>query len=162
MPAQQTSYSLELAENSQPGFISNTGPKTVQPFRNDNASALPFGILVCRSTDTDDRGADMPTVSRQVLGVSVFNQKHESSNGCPTKEMLDVIQQGEVRVSVSAAVTPDDPVRITLATGVFCTVAAGAATALVEGAKFVSRAGGAGTVKLFINNPGAVKLTADA
>lgn len=161
MAAQQTSYALEAVENSQPGFISNTGPKTIVPFRNDNASPLPFGILVCKSTDTDDRGADMPAVARQVLGVSVFNQKHESSNGCPSKEMLDICQQGEVRVSTSATVTPDDPVRITLATGVFCTTASAGNTALVEGAKFVSRATGAGTVKLFINNPGAVKLTAD-
>lgn len=161
MSAQQTSYALELSANTQPGFVSSSQDALILPFRNDNAGALAFGILLCKSTATDDRGCDMPAVARQVLGVNAFDQRFENSNGVPTKQMANLCQRGEVNVSVSETVTPDDLVRITLATGVFCKTSSAGNTALVEGAKFVTRVTGAGVVKLHINNPGAVKLTAD-
>lgn len=160
MAAQQTSYALELVANSQPGFIRSTDNKRVKPYRNDNAGSLAHGILLCRSANTDLKGADLPATTKQILGVNSFSQRFESSNGVPTKEMANVLTQGEVNVSVSEAVTPDDPVRVTIATGVFCKTSSAGVTALVPGAKFLTSS--ATLAGLEINFPSSiVKLVAD-
>ncbi len=173
--AQQTTYSLELSAPSQPGHASDSNPRRIRPFRNDNASAIPFGVGVCRSTNTDDRGFDVMTTSRQFLGVTSWGQSQEAgfpvgtaNDGIAATEMNGIVEQGEVLVTVNEAVTPDSPVRVTLSggdQGKFCTTAdsSGHTTAAVPNAKFVNRTTGAGVAKLCLTEPGLAgnKLVAD-
>lgn len=172
MPAQQTTYSLELPAPSQPGFVTNSGNVRVKPFRNDNVAAIPFGRAVCRSANTDLRGFDTLVTTRQFLGVLTWGQSQEagyngaSNDGAAPTEMQGIMEQGEVLVETTETVTPESPVRVRIAAdaniGKFCTTLSAANTALVANAKFVTGVTGAGVVKVALNGPGPIVLVADA
>lgn len=171
--AQQLTYSLELAAPTQPGHVSDSSPKRVRPYRNDNASPVAFGVGVSRSTNADLRGFDVVVAAKQFLGVTAWGQSQEAgfpvgtaNDGIASGEQNAILQEGEILVSVSEAVTPESPVRVTLTTGVFCTTADSSThtTCLVPNAMFITSTAGAGVAKLVLNLPGntaAGKLTAD-
>lgn len=174
MAGQQTVYNLEQSPPSQPGMIadSNVGAR-IRPFRNDNASPIPFGLLVCRSTNTDDRGCDLANATRQVLGVLLYEQvKQNGVDGLATITLGSVIEEGEVYVKVVEDVTPDSLVRVfiddysgTLAgavAGAFGDSKVAAHTALLTNAKYVSRASAGGVAKLRLNLPAPSQLVAES
>ncbi len=174
MSAQQTTYSLAQSAPSQPGMIADSDVTArVRAFRNDNASAFPFGLLVSKSTATDDRGFDTLSVSHQTLGVLTFGQiKVNGTDGLPTLEMGSILEEGEVYVTVVHNVTPDDVVRVFTVdysgtttgavVGAFGTTAVSAKTAILANAKYVSRASAGGVAKVRLNLPGAVLLTTES
>lgn len=166
MPAQQTSYLLELPAPTQPGFVTDSNPTRVRAFRNDNASPILFGRAVCRSANTDDRGFDVLVTTRQFLGVLTWGQSQEApTDGAPATEMQAILEDGEVLVETTEAVTPDSPVRVRTAAGAdqgkFCTTASVGNTAPLPNAKFVSRVAAAGVVKVRLNHPAPVLLVND-
>lgn len=159
MAAQQTTYSLELPAPSQPGFVSDTDPQRVRPFRNDNASAVAFGVGVCRSANADLRGFDTIVTTRQFLGVTTWGQSQEqgiggaANDGIATTEMNGILEDGEVFVSVMEAVTPDVPVRIVILganLGKFGTtkVTSVNTTTILPNAKYITSTAGAGVAKV--------------
>lgn len=172
MSAQQTSYSLELSAPSQPGHVSDSAARRVRPFRNDNASAMPFGVAVCRSSNADLRGFDAVVTTRQFLGVTTWGQSQESgypvgtaNDGISPTEQSGILEQGEILVSVMEAVTPDDPVRVVIAganIGLFATtkVTSVNTTAILLNAKFVNS--GSTVAKVLLNGPGPLLLVADS
>lgn len=175
MSAQQTTYSLELAAPSQPGHVSDSHPSRIRPFRNDNASALGFGLAVCRSANTDLRGFDTLVTTRQFLGVTTWGQSQEAAmpgasanDGIAATEMNGILEQGEILVPVSEAVSPESTVRVQIVAGAgaatvgsFCATADTGKTAVLSNAKYVSGTAGAGVAKVLLNIPAPVKLTAD-
>lgn len=166
MAAIQTTYLLEVPAPTQPGLVINSGNVRVKPFRNDNASAIPFGRAVCRSANTDLRGFDSLVTTRQFLGILTFGQSQENSDGAPATEVHGIMEQGEVIVEVTETVTPESPVRVILTAGAtigkFCTTLDAGDTAPVSNAKFVTGRTGAGPVRIAVNGPGPVLLVADA
>lgn len=173
MAAQQTSYSLEVPAPSQPGMITGSGAVRVRPFRNDNASAIPFGRAVCRSANADLRGFDTLVTTRQFLGVVSWGQSQEmaigggaGNDGAPATEMQGILEEGECLVEVIETVTPESPVRVILEganIGKFATtkVTAVDTTVLLTNAKFINGRTGAGVVKVRIDFPAPVLLVAD-
>lgn len=175
MSAQQTSYNLELAAPTQPGHVSDSHPRRIRPFRNDNVAALAFGLAVCRSANTDLRGFDTLVTTRQFLGVTTWGQSQESgyptgtaNDGIAPTEMNGIIEEGEVLVPVSEAVSPESTVRVQIVAGAgaatvgsFCATADVGKTAVLANAKYVSGTAGAGMAKVLLNGPAPVKLTAD-
>ncbi len=173
MSAQQTSYNLGLTAPSQPGMISDSDVTArVRAFRNDNASPISFGLAVSRSTDTDDRGFDALSVSRQFIGVLTWGQiKQNGTDGLPTKEMGGILEEGECYVKVVHTVTPDDPVRVftvdysgttdNAVVGAFGTTRVNDKTALLLNAKYVSRASAGGVAKIRLNTPGPLLVVTE-
>lgn len=175
MSAQQTTYSLELAAPTQPGHVTDSHPRRIRPFRNDNVAALGFGLAVCRSSNTDLRGFDTLVLTRQFLGVTTWGQSQESgypvgttNDGIQPTEMNGILEEGEILVPVSEAVSPESTVRVQIVVGAgaatvgsFCATADTGKTAVLANAKYVTGTAGAGVAKVLLNGPGPVKLTAD-
>lgn len=179
MSAQQTTYNLELVAPTQPGHVSDSHPKRVRPFRNDNSNSILFGLAVCRSSNTDLRGFDACGTARQFLGVTSWGQSQEAgypigtaNDGVATTEMNGILEQGEILVPVTEAVTPESVVRVFVVDdtgtitgavlGAFCTTAVSTKTAVLTNAKFINSAAAGGVAKVLLNGPGPVVLTADS
>lgn len=175
MSAQQTSYNLAQSAPSQPGLVADSDVQgaRVTSFRNDNASPFPFGLLVSKSSNTDDRGFDTLSTSAAVLGVLSFAQvKVNGTDGLPATQMGDILEDGEVYVTVVHAVTPNDVVRVFTVdysgtttgavVGAFGTTAVATKTAVLASAKYTSRASAGGVAKVRLNLPGAILLTTES
>ncbi len=174
MSAQQTSYNLAQSAPSQPGMVSDSDSSArVRAFRNDNASPVPFGLGVCKSSNTDDRGLDLANTTTQFLGVLTWqqNKQNNDADGLAALAMGSVLEEGEVLVTVVNDVTPNSPVRIYIddysgtvtgaVAGAFGTTAHSAHTCVLLNAKFTSRASAGGVAKLRLNTPGPVLLVAE-
>lgn len=178
--AQQTAYNLELSAPTQPGHVADSAPRRIRPFRNDNVAAFPFGLAVCRSANADLRGFDALVTTRQFLGVTTWGQSQESgfpvgtaNDGIQPTEMNGILEQGEVLVTVTEAVTPESAVRVQIVDGTpgitgavvgsFCTTADTSThtTALLVNAKYITSAAPLGQAKVLLHGPAPVKLVAD-
>lgn len=175
MAAQQTSYSLEPATNGLAGQLADTRNALIDGFRNDLAASAEaaYGLAVCKSTDSDDRGFGLCGTARQFLGVLAHQNDSERSStatGLANKEFGNVMRKGRIWVKVVEAVTTASTVKVfvadhsgTLANaveGAFGDTAVTAKTATLANSRYLTAASAGETALLEIDTA-PVLLTAD-
>jgi len=153
----QTNYDFD-APAAFAGQLGDLSPKHVRSSRNEETTAIPFGVAVKQGTGDDD--VLLPdTATDEIIGITVHSHAHDSytagvADGVATKGSVDVLHGGTVFVQVEEAVAPGDQVFTRIADGVADATktqkgafrkSADTATAIrVRGARFLTTAAAGG------------------
>jgi len=88
-----------------PATLSGTGSHSIEPMRNDEASAeVPFGVAVKHASATDERSAKLLTAitGEKVAGIVLYTQTYDTTqlgaDGVKPTYELNVVRQGRMRV----------------------------------------------------------------
>jgi|GEM_PF-3834585 len=116
----QTSYALETSA-AFAGMLADLSEHTIRSYRNDDAVQIPFGLAVAQATKDD--GMKLPAASgdvQKLVGIThntpARNNIGETS-GALVGEMVGVVSDGPIWVTVEEAVTPADAPYVRFALG---------------------------------------------
>jgi len=117
MPVQTTFSTTRTA--SREGTLDGTGSYSVEPLRNDEASAeIAFGVAVKQGSATDERSAKLLTAitGEKVAGIVLYRDEYDTTQLgttgiLPTYE-VNVVRQGRMKVICEDGCSIGDPLHV--------------------------------------------------
>lgn len=111
--AVQTTFNIEQS-GPYAGMKAGVGPDTIGSYRNGEAAAVPFGVLVQQGTDDGEFDLYDTTGGLKLLGVlchthALSNRDLSNDDGIAVDAMGNVMERGRVFVEVEDAVAAGEP-----------------------------------------------------